>query len=202
MTTIRTAVEGEALESDSDDDVRRPTEDLTAASIDDTCVPGEAPETDDEEDRLSNLSWEHEETKLQLNAFPVLKVEPGPKLNSSETDEKLENLQKQVKNLERDLPKYDTLLHRKLRERNIALHRDMNEVISQAFQNARKDLSHSSQQLSRTQAVIQDACHTLRIFSNDLKSMEEKLDIIKGCNNIPKITFPLPKQPDAVPLDS
>ncbi|XP_033106973.1 biogenesis of lysosome-related organelles complex 1 subunit 3-like [Anneissia japonica] len=196
-TNIRTVVQGEALESDSDSDDAMP-----APVEDDSRVPGEAPETDDEEDELTNLSWEHEESKLQLGSFPHLKVETGPGLNAAETNEKLANLQEQVKNLERDLPKYDTLLHRKLRERNIALHRDMNEVISQAFQNARKDLSSSSQQLSRTQSVIQDACHTLRIFSNDLKSMEEKLDIIKGNNNIPKLTVPLMNRQDTAKVDS
>ena len=52
-------------------------------------------------------------------------------------------------------PKYDTLLHRKLRDRNISLQDDICEAAGEAFQYAIKELNNTNQMLTRSQTVIQ-----------------------------------------------
>ena len=54
-----------------------------------------------------------------------------------------------------DPPKYDTLLHRKLRERNISLQASIHEAVGQAVQAKHKDFSASNQMLTKSQVVIQ-----------------------------------------------
>jgi hypothetical protein len=37
--------------------------------------------------------------------------------------------------------------------------------------------------------VIQDVCHNLRVFTRDLRQIEDKLDTVNSCLNIPNISI-------------
>ncbi|XP_045196077.2 biogenesis of lysosome-related organelles complex 1 subunit 3-like [Mercenaria mercenaria] len=91
-------------------------------------------------------------------------------------------------------PKYNTLLNRKLRERNIALRRHIVDTIHQSYTQAAKDLHNLTVQLQRSHIAIQDVSHHMRNTTNDLFNLEDKVDIVRSCNILPDIT--LPARPD------
>ncbi|XP_077543225.1 biogenesis of lysosome-related organelles complex 1, subunit 3 [Haemaphysalis longicornis] len=91
-----------------------------------------------------------------------------------------------------------TLLHRKLRERNASLRRNFTEVVRQPYLNAARELGAVSQNLVRSQQLLQEVSSSLRRLTNELFQIEDKLDTIQHCNIIPEITIP-PPNPAVLP---
>lgn len=196
MADLVRVVPGEAAESDSEEEIN--TNAIAAASrlmtapAKGAIVQGEASETESEEDddddaaetSSSGATHHHKSvvetfaTQRQSSITP-LKVEPLPLSPKHEHTEKASI----------PPPKYDTLLHRKLRDRNIALQDDICEAASEAFQYGIRELNASNQQLAKSQIVIQEVCHNLMVFSSDLKKMEETMDIINSSTNLPNFTI-------------
>lgn len=83
-----------------------------------------------------------------------------------------------------------TLLHRKLRERNASLRRNCSEMARQPYQNAVRELGGISQNLVRSQQLLQEVSASLRKLTNELFQIEDKIDTILHCNAIPEITIP------------
>uniref|UniRef100_G3MRR8 Biogenesis of lysosome-related organelles complex 1 subunit 3 n=1 Tax=Amblyomma maculatum TaxID=34609 RepID=G3MRR8_AMBMU len=83
-----------------------------------------------------------------------------------------------------------TLLHRKLRERNTSLRRNYSEMVRQPYQNAVRELGGISQNLVRSQQLLQEVSASLRRLTNELFQIEDKIDTIQHCNAIPEITVP------------
>ena len=50
---------------------------------------------------------------------------------------------------------YDTLLHRRLRDRNVGLQADVYEAVAAVFRTSARELAGANQMLARSQSVIQ-----------------------------------------------
>ncbi|XP_003725109.2 uncharacterized protein LOC100893309 [Strongylocentrotus purpuratus] len=201
MTTITRVVSGEASESDSDDELTAAAqlvagrsqssigEELRQAGV---VVQGEASETDIEEDEEMHLARAEQQQFPSQSNIPPLKVNRASRSPSigSQSSIKSVTSASQVKVSPLDPPRYDTLLHRKLRERNISLQVSLQEAVAQAIQAKHKEFSNTNQMLTKSQMVIQDVCYSMRHFSDDIKRTNEKLDIISTSGYLPEFNFP------------
>eukprot|EP00057_Strongylocentrotus_purpuratus_P002725 XP_003725109.1 PREDICTED: uncharacterized protein LOC100893309 isoform X1 [Strongylocentrotus purpuratus] len=201
MTTITRVVSGEASESDSDDELTAAAqlvagrsqssigEELRQAGV---VVQGEASETDIEEDEEMHLARAEQQQFPSQSNIPPLKVNRASRSPSigSQSSIKSVSSASQVKVSPLDPPRYDTLLHRKLRERNISLQVSLQEAVAQAIQAKHKEFSNTNQMLTKSQMVIQDVCYSMRHFSDDIKRTNEKLDIISTSGYLPEFNFP------------
>lgn len=86
--------------------------------------------------------------------------------------------------------RHNTLLHRKLRERNSSLRRNLAEMVRQPYQNATRDLGAVGQGLIRCQQQVQEVSSTLRRVTNELFQLEDKVDTVRHCSIIPEINIP------------
>lgn len=83
---------------------------------------------------------------------------------------------------------YNTLLHRKLRERNLSLRKNLTDMACQPYQNAAKEIAGITQSLIRSQQLVQEVSTTLRRLTNELFQLEDKVETVRHCNIIPEIT--------------
>ena len=88
------------------------------------------------------------------------------------------------------MSKYDSLLHRKLRERNIALRRHLVDSVHQMYISSSKDLHNIRLQLHKTQGYLTDVTHNMSLLTNDLFKVENTLDTVTTCTILPDITLP------------
>lgn len=180
-----------------------------------TVVAGEASESDDDtvatptcvsytEGRVPDFQQLSGDMQSSLSASGLGMVVPG-EASESDDDEQL-NLPAHYKpadavafsddqpagspTTESDfaLPAYDSLLHRKLRESNTSMRNNLNEFISKQFDCATKTLQSVGQQMANSQLLIQDVSHTMRLLTNDLFQLEDKVDIVVTCPILPHVT--------------
>ncbi|XP_022088607.1 uncharacterized protein LOC110978155 [Acanthaster planci] len=217
MSEIVSVVSGEAEESDTDEDISsnnsgdegttNDSNTATAGGVTDAglrpsksprprplrslssqpgvIVQGEASETDSDEDTKPKRSVSD---LVKHDSLPPLKVDfPSRKEGSQQFLKKTDPQSKLSLPKEPVALKYDTLLHRKLRERNASLQSVVYGAVAGVFHSSAKELAEANQMLGKSQTVIQDVCHNLRVFTADLKQIEVKLDTVNSCSNIPNI---------------
>ncbi|XP_077977261.1 uncharacterized protein LOC144432840 [Glandiceps talaboti] len=168
-------VEGEASESDSEEEIN------THEAARGVKVQGEASETDSDDD-IPQVR--------QGTGLPPLRVDlhsAGDFGSSSESDITTDEFRAR----RREPPKYDTLFHRKLRDRNANFRSHIESAASHAYLSSAKDITSTTQQLVKSQMYAQDVSHNLRVLSSDLKSLESKVDIIINCNILPTLHVPI-----------
>lgn len=193
---LQTVIQGEASESDDDDDlgpsplrscdvlIPIPSyQELKTPVFKGIVVVGEASESD-EEINTSSVN----------TSLPPLKVDKAVYGDDSSVNNSLtaSPLSRQRYQDVDQHPKYDTLLHTKLRDRNVAFARHMRDVVKHVYISATKDLTSNSQNLFKTQAAIQDVSHNMRLLTNDLFHIQDKIDIITTCNLLPTMKVELP----------
>ncbi|XP_061167494.1 biogenesis of lysosome-related organelles complex 1 subunit 3-like [Saccostrea echinata] len=164
---IRTIVDGEASESDDDEESAEYEEKMDARLLSEdpvnaVSISGEASESEDEE-------------------IPPIKVDTG---HSGLLDAPLVTL---APKLYSSKPKYDSLLHKKLREKNSNLRRHIVDSVHQMYLVSAKDLHNTSLQLHKSQALIMDVSHNMKQLTNDLFHLEDKVDIVTSCQILPDI---------------
>ncbi|GAB1605484.1 biogenesis of lysosome-related organelles complex 1 subunit 3-like [Argonauta hians] len=192
-TFERNVVEGEGSES-SDDNYFEGKSPISAGSnnlpypsymgsklpnMQGIVVAGEASESD-EEINTSELN----------HSLPVLRIDKPIASSdnvSSSPDRTFTAFHHQAQLLQ---PKYNSLLHTKLRDRNIAFSRHLREALKHVYSSSTKNLLANSQNLFKTQAAIQDVSHNMRLLTNDLFHIQDKIDIITSCNLLPDIKLP------------
>ncbi|KAL5010522.1 hypothetical protein ScPMuIL_012827 [Solemya velum] len=179
---IQTIVQGEASESDDEDDAtiidRMKTVPPTQHNI---VVSGEASESDEEID-----------TSQKEAHVPPLKVNTEGKGDLEDiTNGKM--TVSPTSPAEFNKPKYDTLLHRKLRERNGLFRRHIIETIANVYQGCVKNIHNTTLQLLKTQSAIQDTSYHMRLLTNDLFHLEDRIDIVSGCHLLPDINITVSK---------
>ncbi|XP_072018767.1 uncharacterized protein [Amphiura filiformis] len=182
MTELVTVVAGEAAESDSEEEINTANVRSSLASRvsapKGVVVQGEASETESEgEEEFADVSV----ADTFQGQSPITPLKVGSLPTSPKHD--------QTEKTPIPPPKYDTLLHRKLRDRNIGLQDDICEAAGEAFQYAIRELHNTNQMLAKSQTVIQEVCHNLMVFSSDLKKIEEMADIINSSTNLPNFTI-------------
>ncbi|XP_052830723.1 biogenesis of lysosome-related organelles complex 1 subunit 3 isoform X2 [Octopus bimaculoides] len=140
-------------------------------------VAGEASESD-EEINTSELN----------HSMPTLRIDKAiPSSDNASSGNTFSAFHQQGQILQ---PKYNSLLHTKLRDRNIAFSRHLREALKHIYVSSTKNLITNSQNLFKTQAAIQDVSHNMRLLTNDLFRIQDKIDIITSCNILPEIKLP------------
>ncbi|XP_023236469.1 biogenesis of lysosome-related organelles complex 1 subunit 3-like [Centruroides sculpturatus] len=176
-------IPGEAYESDEDVEVSHfmspPDMRKTPLFLQGIVVSGEASESDEEIcSGPTSASYATGEQNFDLRC------------SSSESVEKMD-----IPKFEERL-RYNTLLHRKLREKNQSLHKNLIEMACQPYQSAAKEIGSISQQLIKSQILVQEVSSTLRRLTNDLFQLEDKVQTIRSCTLLPDINISPPVSPD------
>lgn len=174
QTKSDTVVAGEASESDEEEvNPISGTVSGTRTNDSDVVVTGEAPESEDEMDSapvLSSLNVQHSEAgdESMLSTEHHIPVSP----------------------VQDHKPKFNSLLNRKLRERNIALRKHIVDTITHSYSSAAKELHNIGLQIQKSQIIAQDVSHNMRNSTNGLLRIEDTLGIFSTCEILPDITFP------------
>ncbi|XP_034556741.1 biogenesis of lysosome-related organelles complex 1 subunit 3 [Notolabrus celidotus] len=176
-------VQGEASETDSDDEVY-----ITSMAAPQTAtvgakVPGEASETDSEEEeeqsgRVSALSQESAQI-LRRDLPPLIVVRDHPDIQSIVEDRPSPTHR----------PHGDTLLQQKLQESNSRLYSDVGQTLRHVYGSASREVHNATAQLTTSQSAIINASHSIRLILDDLKAVSEKIDIITSCQILPDINI-------------
>ncbi|GLH03106.1 Biogenesis of lysosome-related organelles complex 1 subunit 3 [Gryllus bimaculatus] len=156
---------GEAPESDSEEEVNVPATNSShgkrtsdPANPQGIVIAGEAPESDDE-DKVSVSSISSATSISSIASFSSnIKRSTIP-----DKTKKQENV------------KYSSLLHRKLRERNVSLHRNVVEFIHHNVGLASRDLGAANQQLLKSQLQLQEVALSLHTLHTNLSQLQNKL---------------------------
>ncbi|CAG2106851.1 unnamed protein product [Medioppia subpectinata] len=83
-----------------------------------------------------------------------------------------------------DSNKYNSLLHKKLREKNEQLKRELSELASGPYIMATKEVGTITKQLIHSQKMVQNVSASLRKVSKELISLEETIAAIKNDKNL------------------
>ncbi|XP_053729229.1 biogenesis of lysosome-related organelles complex 1 subunit 3 isoform X2 [Synchiropus splendidus] len=176
-------VQGEASETDSDDEVYITSLPAAQTATAGTKVPGEAAETDSEAeqdaaDRLSVMSQESTQI-LKRDLPPLIVLRDHPDIHSIVEDRPSPTHK----------PHGETLLQQKLQESNCRLYADVSQMLQHAYGSASREVRGATAQLTASQSGIINASHSIRIILDDLKAVSEKIDIITSCQILPDIQF-------------
>ncbi|XP_038549130.1 biogenesis of lysosome-related organelles complex 1 subunit 3 isoform X2 [Micropterus salmoides] len=176
-------VQGEASETDSDDEVYITSLPAPQTATVGAKVPGEASETDSEdeeeqEDRAPALSTESSQI-LRRDLPPLIVVRDHPDIQSIVED--------RPSPIHR--PSGDTLLQQKLQESNSRLYSDVGQTVRQVYGSASKEVHSATAQLNTSQSAIINVSHSIRLILDDLKAVSEKIDIITSCQILPDINI-------------
>ncbi len=185
--TFQIVVQGEASETDSDDEVyitSAPPVHASSSSSSGMKVAGEASETDseDEEERARRLASESHQQMLRKDLPPLIVIRNTPATAGQEDRSSPVSRP--------DSGRFNTLLQQKLLESNARLCTDVNQSLKQVYQNAARDIRQATAHLNNSQTGIINASHSIRLILEDLKSVSEKIDIITSCHLLPDITMP------------
>ncbi|XP_068612794.1 biogenesis of lysosome-related organelles complex 1 subunit 3-like [Brachionichthys hirsutus] len=176
-------VQGEASETDSDDEVY-----LTSMSAPQTTavgakVPGEASETDSEGEEVqadqATTPSQQGSRILKRDLPPLIVVRDRPDIESIVEDRASPGRRLHD----------ETLLQQKLQESNSRLYNDVGQTVRQVYSNATKEVHSATAQLNASQSAIINASHSIRLILDDLKAVSEKIDIITSCQILPDINI-------------
>ncbi|GLV31433.1 Biogenesis of lysosome-related organelles complex 1 subunit 3 [Carabus blaptoides fortunei] len=161
----KVVIEGEAPETDSDEDIPLDS-DVTPTrmnrSVHGAIIAGEASESEDEHgssvsSAVSALTHPH------IRSSTVKTVHP-------ENEEK-----------------FNTLLHKKLKECNRSLHNNLQIFTHNVINEAARDLTSTDQQLLKSQVTLQAAVTSLRSLNHNASALKEKLDIVISSQFFPNV---------------
>ncbi|KAM9318960.1 biogenesis of lysosome-related organelles complex 1 subunit 3 isoform 1-T2 [Pholidichthys leucotaenia] len=181
-------VQGEASETDSDDEVyitSLPAPQTTATGAK---VPGEASETDSEGEPAQPTVSQESAQILRRDLPPLIVVRDNPDIQSIVEDRPSPSHK----------PHGDTLLQQKLQESNSRLYSDMGQMVRHVYGSASKEVRNVKTQLNASQSAIIGASHSIRLILDDLKAVSEKMDIITSCQILPDININPNNSPAAV----
>ncbi|KAJ0022153.1 hypothetical protein NQD34_009643 [Periophthalmus magnuspinnatus] len=183
MSRYPIVVQGEASETDSDDEVYitslPPPQTATVGAK----VPGEASETDSESEQEQphqSATVNHESAQIfKRDLPPLIVVRDHPDIQSVVEDRPSPTHQRHG----------DTLLQQKLQESNHHLYSDVGQALRHVYGNASREIRTATTQLNASQSAIINASHSIRLILDDLKAVSEKIDIITSCQILPDINM-------------
>lgn len=180
LNKYQTVVQGEASETDSDEEPYLGTMQQTmSSSVTGMTIPGEASETDEEEEVQPSRN-KTAPTPIDKDLPPLIVFRnDAPKSPVGMVEKPALNIQHPGR--------YSTLLQQKLLESNTRLHHDVSSTIKHVYQTATKEIRCVTNQLNNSQSGIISASHSIRLVLDDLKAVAEKIDIITSCNLLPDI---------------
>ncbi|XP_038641930.1 biogenesis of lysosome-related organelles complex 1 subunit 3 [Scyliorhinus canicula] len=181
-TECKTIIEGEASETDSEEEVYLTSSPPAGILQTGTKVPGEASETDDEEDDGATAVRDIQQA-IQRGLPPLIVIRDGQ-------SDILTAVEERPALRFRHQGRFSTLLQQKLRESNGRLHQNVEHAVKLMYESAAKEIRAATSHLSNSQNGIINASHSIRLILEDLKSVTEKMDIITSCNLLPDIQIP------------
>lgn len=145
---------GSGLESsDSDEEINTTVRGPSGAVI----VAGEAPESDEE--------FDDDDYDDQRSPPPPPTPSRGPRsLGSDCGDEAIH---------------YNSLLHKKLREKNEQLRKELSDLACHPYNSATKEITHITNQLVKSQKMVQGISATLRKVSKELFMLEDTIEAVR-----------------------
>ncbi|XP_076002473.1 biogenesis of lysosome-related organelles complex 1 subunit 3 [Genypterus blacodes] len=173
-------VQGEASETDSDDEVYMTSLPAAAGAK----VLGEASETDSDGDE------EGEEDVIQESCTPILRRDLPPLVVLRDHPDIPSIVEEHPSPTHR--PHGDTLLQQKLQESNSRLYGEVGQTVRQVYSSASREVRNATVQLSASQSAIITASHSIRLILDDLRAMSEQIDIITSCHLLPHINISSP----------
>ncbi|XP_026147708.1 biogenesis of lysosome-related organelles complex 1 subunit 3 [Mastacembelus armatus] len=190
-STYQIVVQGEASETDSDDEINSISLSAPQTASVGAKVPGEASETDSEsdqwqEDQASAVSQETTQI-FKRDLPPLIVVRDHPGIQSIVEDRPSPTHK----------PHGDTLLQQKLQESNSRLYSDIGQTLRHVYGSASREVRNATTQLNTSQSAIINASHSIRIILDDLKAVSEKIDIITSCQILPDININNPNNSTA-----
>lgn len=194
---------GEASETDSDDEISlpppsvRPQQGSSNSSKVGAVVQGEASETDsDAEDQQlpsGPISGRQGPESLSIHGdLPPLRVETISSPTDAPSSPDTTSISSLSLSTKEGLgtPKYDTLIHHNLRDKNAALLINIHSAVGRSLNDASKVVFSANQLMHKSQIVIQDVCQLIRNSNKDLDLVIQKVDIINTTRYIPNIRIP------------
>ncbi|RWS04656.1 biogenesis of lysosome-related organelles complex 1 subunit 3-like protein [Dinothrombium tinctorium] len=164
-SVFATLSKSSANASDSDEEINT----SNAAVV----VLGEAPESDEEiEERTAD-----EEIDLNDDRNHLSPPTPTPETNTASADGYRRGVTQDYCD---NALKYDTLLHKKLREKNELLKQELLNIACLPYNNATKEINSITQQLVKSQKLVQNVSSSLRRVSKELYQLENALDSIRA----------------------
>ncbi|XP_062511062.1 uncharacterized protein LOC134186972 [Corticium candelabrum] len=164
-------------------------------------VEGEASESEEEIYTGSSLpsTINTKESSLRVPLLtPTAEVVEGEATESEDEDAAeeqhstiIDNIQPAVKSTRR--PEYDTPLHRKLREKNIYLHRAVHQLVTKSYKTSNQGLAVCAEHLSKLQGIGQETLDILGETNEDLDKLKETMDTVTSRNILPVFKKPLPR---------
>lgn len=168
--------------------------------ISSTMVSGEASETDeeDEEDETSEVKdqpssvqpeeWESQTGDARdVSSSSVESLEKAEMAPDLQSDAHMTSRGADKTKRQKIVYKFDSPLHRKLRERNLVLRTDIVEGVTRVYRAANDRLASSTFHLTRAQSAAQDVAHNTRVMLDDLHSLSDHLDKILAPEFLPSI---------------
>ncbi|XP_024138391.1 biogenesis of lysosome-related organelles complex 1 subunit 3 [Oryzias melastigma] len=185
----RIVVEGEASETDSDDEVYITS--LPSGQTARAKVPGEASETDSEgepQQAAQHPAAGQESAQILKKDLPPLIV----------VRDHLD-IQSVVEDRPSPAPRShgDSLLQQKLQESNSRLYSDVGQTVCHVYSSANKEIRSATTQLNASQGAIINASHSIRLILDDLRAVSEKIDIITSCQILSDININVPNSLNA-----
>ncbi|XP_063061936.1 biogenesis of lysosome-related organelles complex 1 subunit 3 [Engraulis encrasicolus] len=180
-------VQGEASETDSDEEVYLTSLTPVHPSTSGQKVLGEASETDSEGEVEKACKVAH---AVSSENVQPLRSDLPPLIVMRSTPEFVPVPEKDSLMRPEPINQESTLLQQKLQESNGRLCIDVAQTFRQVYQNATRDVRLATTSLNNSQSGIINASHSIRIILDDLKSVTEKIEIITSCNILPDITIP------------
>uniref|UniRef100_A0A8C4QA06 Biogenesis of lysosome-related organelles complex 1 subunit 3 n=1 Tax=Eptatretus burgeri TaxID=7764 RepID=A0A8C4QA06_EPTBU len=157
---FHTMIPGEASETDSDEELMATSLPVAVELI----VQGEAVETDEDDDAEIDNEGVHVESHTsaeEVPAQPPSSWEP-----------------------------HGSILQQKLREGNVRLQSDTAALVNCLYMTAAKEVRAVRHQLVTAQAAAAEASASLCQSLNNLRAVQDMLDIVVSCNLLPDIRIP------------
>ncbi|XP_028321030.1 biogenesis of lysosome-related organelles complex 1 subunit 3 [Gouania willdenowi] len=176
-------VQGEASETDSDDEVYLTSLPPSHTNTAGAKVPGEASETDSE----GELAQTHHSSTVSVETAHILRRDLPPLIVVRDHPDIQSVVEDKPSPVHR--PHGDTLLQQKLQESNCRLYSDVGHMVRQVYGNATREVRSATSQLNASQSAIINASHSIRMILDDLKAVSEKMDIITSCQILPDVNM-------------
>ncbi|RVE56483.1 hypothetical protein OJAV_G00221540 [Oryzias javanicus] len=185
----RIVVEGEASETDSDDEVYITS--LPSGQTARAKVPGEASETDSEGEPQQAA----QDPAVGQESAQILKKDLPPLIVVRDHLD----IQSVVEDRPSPAPRShgDSLLKQKLQESNSRLYSDVGQMVCHVYSSANKEIRGATSQLNASQGAIINASHSIRLILDDLRAVSEKIDIITSCQILSDININIPNSLNA-----
>uniref|UniRef100_UPI00358F24C9 biogenesis of lysosome-related organelles complex 1 subunit 3 n=1 Tax=Myxine glutinosa TaxID=7769 RepID=UPI00358F24C9 len=193
---FHTMIPGEASETDSDEELMATSLPVAVELI----VQGEAVETDDDdEEEIDNEGVRVEVDRRHMFPFvsiskslPELKVDRLlPKDGDMDKERESHTSAEEVSTRPpASWEPHGSILQQKLREGNVRLRSDTAALVNCVYATAAKEVRVIGHQLATAQAAAAEASASLCQSLNNLRAVQDVLDIVVSCSLLPDIRIP------------